>query len=150
MKRSVLFLCTGNSCRSRMADGWLRHLGGAAFEVASAGTHPVGLNPRAVSVINEVGIDISRHWSKRVDGLLRQRFDHAITLCDRAKDTCPTFHDATSALHWSFDDPADAQEDEASRLIVFRRVRDEIVQCVREFLRDREKEEKAAFVKRVN
>jgi len=134
MTPSVLFLCTGNSCRSQMAEGWLRHLDAAHFDVASAGTHPVGLNPRAVSVMKEAGVDISRHRSKRIDELLGQRFDYLITVCDRAKETCPIFPGATSVLHWSFEDPADAQGDEEARLAVFRRVRDEIAQHVREFL----------------
>lgn len=135
MTRSVLFLCTGNSCRSQMAEGWLRHLDGSRFDVASAGTHPVGLNPIAVTVMKEAGVDIAHHRSKRVDELAGQRFDYAITVCDRAKETCPIFPGATSVLHWSFDDPADAQGDEATRLAVFRRVRDEIAQRVREFMR---------------
>lgn len=136
MTRSVLFLCTGNSCRSQMAEGWLRHLDGTHFDVASAGTRPVGLSPRAVTVMKEAGVDISRHRSKRLDELLGQRFDYVITVCDRAKETCPIFPGATSALHWSFDDPADAQGDEEARLAVFRRVRDEIAQHVREFIRN--------------
>ena len=134
MRRSVLFLCTGNSCRSQMAEGWLRHLAGDRFDVASAGTHPVGLNPRAVTVMKEVGIDLSRHRSTRVDELMGRRFDSVITVCDHAKETCPTFPGATSVLHWSFDDPADAQGEEEARLAVFRRVRDEIAQRVWEFV----------------
>lgn len=134
MTRAVLFLCTGNSCRSQMAEGWLRHLDGSRFDVASAGTHPVGLNPKAVAVMREVGIDISRHRSKRLDELSERRFDFAITVCDRAKETCPIFPGATSVLHWSFDDPAEAQGDEEARLAVFRRVRDEIAERVREFI----------------
>ena len=134
MTRSVLFLCTGNSCRSQMAEGWLRHLAGDRFDAASAGTHPVGLNQRAVTVMKEVGVDISRHRSTRMDELLGQRFDYVITVCDRAKKTCPMFPGATSVLHWSFDDPADAQGEEEARLAVFRRVRDEIAQRVRTFV----------------
>lgn len=135
MTRSVLFLCTGNSCRSQMAEGWLRHLDGARFDVASAGTHPVGLNPMAVMVMKEAGVDIAHHRSKRMDELAVQRFDYAITVCDRAKEACPIFPGATSVLHWSFDDPADAQGDQVARLAVFRRVRDEIAQRVLEFMR---------------
>lgn len=135
MKRSVLFLCTGNSCRSQMAEGWLRHLDGARFNVASAGTHPVGLNARAVTVMKEAGIDISNHRSKRVDELLERQFDYVITVCDRAKETCPIFRGASSVLHWSFNDPADAQGNEEARLAVFRHVRDEIAEHIREFIR---------------
>jgi arsenate reductase len=119
-----------------MAEGWLRHLDGTRFEVASAGTHPVGLNQQAVMVMKEVGIDISRYRSKSVGELARQRFDYAITVCDRAKETCPIVQGATSVLHWSFDDPAGAQGEEEARLTVFRRVRDEIAQRVREFMRN--------------
>ena len=136
MSSSVLFLCTGNSCRSQMAEGWLRHLAGTRFDVASAGTHPVGLNQRAVTVMKEAGVDIAHHRSTRVDELMGNRFDYVITVCDRARETCPTFPGATSALHWSFDDPAGAQGEEAARLAVFRRVRDEIAQRVQEFVRN--------------
>lgn len=136
MTGSVLFLCTGNSCRSQMAEGWLRHLDGTRFNVSSAGTHPVGLNARAVTVMKEAGIDISNHRSKRVDELLGQQFNYVITVCDRAKETCPIFPGASSVLHWSFDDPADAQGDEEARLAVFRRVRDEIAEHIRKFIRN--------------
>ena len=91
MKKTVLFLCTGNSCRSQMAEGWLRHLAGDRFEVVSAGTHPVGLNPYAVTVMGEAGVDISHHVSERVDPYLNQHFHYVITVCDRAQETCPIF-----------------------------------------------------------
>ena len=91
MKQKVLFLCTGNSCRSQMAEGWLRHLAGDQFDVVSAGTHPVGLNPYAVAVMGEIGVDISNHVSERVDPYLEQQFDHVITVCDRAQEACPSF-----------------------------------------------------------
>src|SRR5206468_11270643 len=109
MKKTVLFLCTGNSCRSQMAEGLLRHLAGDRFEAASAGTHPAGLNPGAVAVMQEIGIDISSHRSKRVDEYMDSRFDYVITVCDRAKETCPLFPADASQLHWSFEDPAAAQ-----------------------------------------
>ncbi|TAJ07364.1 MAG: arsenate reductase ArsC [Nitrospirae bacterium] len=134
MKPRVLFLCTGNSCRSQMAEGWLRHLAGDRFDVASAGTHPVGLNPVAVAAMREVGVDISRHTSKNVNQFLGERFDYVITVCDSAKEACPTFPGATSRLHWSFDDPAAAQGSLEERLQVFRRVRDEIAGRLRLFL----------------
>lgn len=135
MTRSVLFLCTGNSCRSQMAEGWLRHLDGTRFDVASAGTHPVGLNPRAVTVMREADVDIATHRSKRVEEFLGKQFDYVITVCDRAKESCPIFPGATAVLNWSFDDPADVQGEEETRLIVFRRVRDEIAQRVKDFIR---------------
>ncbi len=135
MKRRVLFLCTGNSCRSQMAEGYLRHLAGDRFDAASAGTDPVGLNPGAVEAMQEIGVDISRHESKKVDQFLGQRFDFVITVCDRAKEACPTFHGAGSLLHWSFDDPARAEGTEDERRTTFRRVRDEIVERLDQFAR---------------
>jgi len=126
MKPRVLFLCTGNSCRSQMAEGWLRHLAGDRFDVASAGTHPAGLNQGAIEAMREVGVDISRHASKKVDQFLGERFDYIITVCDSAKEACPTFPGAAALLHWSFDDPAAAQGSLEERRQVFRRVRDEI------------------------
>ena len=126
MKTDVLFLCTGNSCRSQMAEGLLRHLAGERFEVASAGTHPAGLNPGAVGVMRELGIDISHHRSKHLEEFMSRRFDYVITVCDRAKESCPVYPWAGSLLHWSFDDPTAATGTEEERKAVFRRVRDEI------------------------
>lgn len=134
MKKKVLFLCTGNSCRSQMAEGWLRHLAGDQFEVVSAGTHPVGLNPSAVMVMCEAGVDISHHVSERVDPYIEQRFDYVITVCDRAQDTCPVFPGASAKLHWNFDDPAKATGTSEQQLIVFRKTRDEIAERIRQFL----------------
>lgn len=134
MNHKVLFLCTGNSCRSQMAEGLLRHLAGDRFDVASAGTHPAGLNPGAVEVMREIGIDISPHRSKRVNEYLDTRFDYVITVCDRAKETCPVFPVASSQLHWRFDDPAAAQGSAEERRAVFRRVRDEIAEHIRRFI----------------
>ncbi|MEK6618902.1 MAG: arsenate reductase ArsC [Nitrospirota bacterium] len=134
MNHKVLFLCTGNSCRSQMAEGMLRHLARDRFEVASAGTHPAGLNPGAVGAMREIGIDISPHRSKRVNEYLDTRFDYVITVCDRAKETCPVFPVASSQLHWSFDDPAAAQGSAEERRAVFRRVRDEIAEHIRRFI----------------
>ncbi len=125
-KQRVLILCTGNSCRSQMAEGWLRHLAGDRFEVYSAGTHPTGLNPRAVKVMTELGIDISEQRSKSVDEFVEQAFDYVITVCDAARETCPVFPNAKTHLHWSFEDPAVARGSEEQILSVFRRVRDEI------------------------
>ena len=118
-----------------MAEGWLRRLEGMRFDVASAGTHLVGLNPRAVTVMKEAGVDISNHQSKGVGELSGQQFDYVNTACDRAKETCPILPGATSLLHWSFDDPVETQGDEEACLAVIRRVRDEIAQHVREFIR---------------
>lgn len=132
-KAKVLFLCTGNSCRSQMAEGWLRHLAGDRFEVSSAGTQPAGLNPGAVDAMRELGIDISGHRSKHLNEFLGVRFDHVITVCDRAKETCPIFPGARSLLHWRFDDPAAARGSDEERRKVFQRVRDEIGSRIRNF-----------------
>jgi arsenate reductase len=133
-KPKVLFLCTGNSCRSQMAEGLLRQLGAGRFEAASAGTRPAGLNPDAVAAMRELGIDISGQASKHVDSLAGESFQHVITVCDNAKETCPVFPAAVNTLHWSFDDPAAATGSEEERMAVFRRVRDEIRQRIGRFL----------------
>lgn len=133
-KQRVLFLCTGNSCRSQMAEGLLRHLAGDRFDVASAGTHPAVLNPGAVAVMREIGLDISGQTSKGLELFHGDRFDHVITVCDRARESCPIFHGATTTLHWSFDDPAEAQGSPEEKLAVFRRVRDEIASRIRTWL----------------
>ena len=133
-KQRVLILCTGNSARSQMAEGLLRHDGGARFEVYSAGTHPSQVRPEAVAAMREIGIDISAHRSKSVDEFVGQDFDTVITVCDNAKENCPVFPAKTERLHWSFDDPASAQGDEAAQLAVFRRVRDEIRARLRQFI----------------
>jgi arsenate reductase (thioredoxin) len=135
MKPAVLFLCTGNSCRSQMAEGWLRHLAGGRFEALSAGTSPVGLNPRAVTVMAEAGIDISRQWSKHVDDVLLSQPEYVVTVCDRAKETCPAIHGGAATLHWSFDDPAEAQGSDDDRAKAFRRIRDEIAEKIRDWLK---------------
>jgi arsenate reductase len=109
-----------------MAEGWLRHYAGGRVEVSSAGTKPAGLNPTAVSVMGEAGVDISGQRSKHLDELINQDFLFVITVCDAAREACPVFPGALYQLHWSFDDPAAATGTEAERLAVFRRVRDEI------------------------
>ncbi len=133
-KRRILFLCTGNSARSQMAEGYLRQLAGDRFEVFSAGTHPVGLNPKAVAVMKEIGIDISKHQSKSVDEFVGQKFDYVIAVCDSAKESCPIFPGATERLHYSFQDPAAANGTAEEQVALFGRVRDEIGQKLREFL----------------
>ena len=130
----VLILCTGNSARSQMAEGLLRHDGGGRFEVHSAGTRPGQVRAEAVAVMREVGIDISAHRSKSVDEFAGQPFDYVITVCDAAREQCPVFPAATRRVHWSFDDPAAAPGDEAARRAVFRRVRDEIRARLRAFI----------------
>jgi arsenate reductase len=127
-KRRVLILCTGNSARSQMAEGLLRHDAGDKFEVASAGVAPSHIRPEAVEAMREVGIDISGHRSKSVDEFQGQEFDYVITVCDNANEQCPIFPGNTERIHWSFEDPASVQGDKERRLAVFRRVRDEIRQ----------------------
>ena len=132
-RKRVLILCTGNSARSQMAEGLLRHLGGGRFEVESAGTHPGSVRPEAVAAMREVGIDISGHRSKSVEEFAGREFDAVITVCDHAREHCPVFPGRTERVHWSFEDPAAAGGDEAARLAVFRRVRDEIKERLSEW-----------------
>ncbi len=132
----VLFVCTHNTARSQMAEGLLRHLAGHEFEVFSAGTEPGAVHGLAIEAMAEIGIDISAQRSKTVDQFLRQDFDYVITVCDKARETCPLFPGATTTLHWSFRDPAAARGSEASRLARFRAVRDEIAAVVGRFVSD--------------
>ena len=137
MKRRVLFLCTGNSARSQMAEGLLRHLAGDRYEVYSAGTHPVGLNPSAVMAMQELGVDISAQRSKHMDEFAGQAFDDVITVCDRAKDSCPHWPQTGCLIHWSFDDPAAAIGSPDEQRHFFRTVRDQIKARLEEFLSTR-------------
>jgi arsenate reductase (thioredoxin) len=131
----VLFLCTGNSCRSHMAEGWLRKLGGDAFDVFSAGSKPAGyVHPLAIEAMREVGVDISKHRSKSLEEFTGETFDYVITVCDNARDACPVFPGAANRLHWGFDDPAHAPGSDDEKRRVFRRVRGEIEQRIRLFL----------------
>ena len=130
----VIFLCTGNSCRSQMAEGWLRHLGGEQLEAFSAGTHPAGKNPLALCAMGEVGVDITGQESENLDKYAEQPFDYVITVCDRAREVCPVFPGGDRQLHWSFDDPAEAQGTDEERMPEFRRVRDEIRERIERFL----------------
>lgn len=125
-RKRVLILCTGNSARSQMAEGILRHMAGDEFEVASAGVAPSHVRPEAIKVMGELGIDISEHRSKSVDDFVGQEFDYVITVCDNANEQCPVFPGKTQRIHWSFDDPAAVHGEDSVRLGVFRRVRDEI------------------------
>lgn len=133
-QKRVLILCTGNSARSQMAEGLLRHEGADVFEVFSAGTHPGSVRAEAIEAMREVGIDISGHRSKSVDEFAGREFDYVITVCDNAKENCPVFPGKTQRIHWSFDDPAAALGDEATRLAEFRRVRDEIHERMAAFI----------------
>jgi len=125
--KRVLILCTGNSARSQMAEGLLRHDGGEQFEVESAGVRPGSVRPEAIAVMRELDIDISGHRSKSVDEFMGQRFDYIITVCDNARETCPVFPGAATRIHQSFTDPpAPGAASPEETLGCFRRVRDEI------------------------
>ena len=123
---NVLFLCTGNSARSQMAEGLLRHDTGERFEVESAGTRASSVRPEAIAAMNELGIDISRQRSKSVEEFDGQPFDYVITVCDNARETCPVFFGAAERLHHSLKDPAEFLGSNEERLAMFRRVRDEL------------------------
>src|SRR5579872_885425 len=131
-KRRVLILCTGNSARSQMAEGLLRHDAGDRFEVASAGTKPGSVRPEAIAVMHELGINISGQRSKHVDEFAGQEMDYVITVCDHARDSCPVFLGPAKKLHYDFEDPAAVVGSEEERLAVFRRVRDELHGFLRE------------------
>jgi arsenate reductase len=126
----VLFLCTGNSCRSQMAEGWARTLKGDVIEPYSAGIEAHGVNPHAVQVMAEVGVDIGGQWSKTLDAVQGVPFDYVVTVCDRANETCPLFPGRVKRVHRSFEDPARATGTEEEVLAIFRRVRDEIREFV--------------------
>ncbi len=132
-KKRILILCTGNSARSQMAEGLLRHDAGDRFDVFSAGTKPSHVRPEAIAAMRELGIDISGHRSKSVDEFAGQPFDYALTVCDNAREACPIFPNATVTLHRNFEDPAAVggsgdKEDSSdeTRLAAFRNVRDEL------------------------
>lgn len=126
VKKRVLILCTGNSARSQMAEGLLRHDAGERYEVESAGTKPGSVRPEAIAVMAEIGINISAHRSKHVEEFAEQSFDIVLTVCDHAHETCPVYFGKAQKLHHSFEDPAALEADETARLALFRRVRDEI------------------------
>ena len=134
MKQRVLILCTGNSARSQMAEGLLRHMAGDRFDVYSAGTKPSVVNPLAIRVMAERGIDISGHRSKHLDEFRSQSFDYVITVCDDAAESCPMFPGRAHRIHWNFPDPAAISGTEGEKLTFFRRVRDDIEASLQEWL----------------
>ncbi len=135
MKKRVLILCTGNCCRSQMAEGWWRHLGGDAWDVFSAGSHPAGyVHPMAIETMREAGVDISTHTSQHVGDFAGQPFDLVITVCDHAKEACPTLPGAKQVEHWPFNDPIEAVGTEEDARAEFRRVREQIREAVVTFL----------------
>ena len=132
-KKKVLFICTHNSARSQMAEGFLRHLAGDDFEVHSAGTEASVVRPLAIEVMSEIGVDISGQSSKTLQQYLHEPWDYVITVCDDANESCPVFPGASERTHWSFEDPSKATGTEEERRAVFRRVRDQVIQRVRIF-----------------
>ena len=132
--KNILVLCTGNSCRSQIAEGYLRHFHGDRLTVYSAGVETHGVNPRAVKVMSEDGIDISGHTSNHVDEYQEINFDYVITVCDNAKERCPVFPSTAQAFHHNFPDPAKATGTEEEIMLAFRRVRDMVKEYCGEFV----------------
>ena len=137
MKKKILFLCTGNSARSQMAEGLMRHFRGDEFDVFSAGVEPKGVHAKAIEAMRETGIDISWQQSKHVDELPTREFDYIITLCDHAAQNCPVFLGKGVRLHHGFSDPAAVQGKEQDVLEAFRKVRDELKQFILAFESDK-------------
>jgi arsenate reductase len=131
-KLKILFLCTGNSCRSQMAEGWAEHLKGSVIDAYSAGILPIGVSSRAIKVMSEAGVDISNHKSKHVDEFKGIDFDYVITLCDNAAKNCPVFSGKAKIIHKPFEDPHLAVGDYETVLETFRKVRDQIKAFVEE------------------
>jgi arsenate reductase (thioredoxin) len=137
-KTKILILCTGNSARSQMAEGILKHITKNEYEIFSAGTKPSIVRPEAIKVLAEIGIDISENYSKSVDEFENKEIDYVLTVCDNAKETCPYFPARTKVIHHSFDDPpAIGQADEETSLKIFRRVRDEIKDFLQKAIEDK-------------
>jgi len=132
-KLRVLVLCTGNSARSQMAEGILRHDAGDRFAVFSAGSRPSQVRPEAVQVMAEIGVDISGQRSKHHDQFAGQAFDYVVTVCDQARESCPVFPGVRQQFHWSIADPAAVEGDERQRLAAFRIARDELRRVLRNF-----------------
>jgi arsenate reductase len=132
----LMFLCTGNSCRSQMAEGFVRELGKGIIEAYSAGLSPAGLNGRAVKVMSEIGIDISQQKSKPIDGELLRTMDIIITLCDNAAESCPWTPPEIKRIHWSLEDPAKATGTEEEVMNEFRRIRDDLESKVKDFIKE--------------
>ena len=131
--KKVLILCTGNSCRSQMAEGWLRYFTKEKVNVYSAGTHPEGVNPFAIQAMKAVGIDISHHTSNKIDDYMDINFDFVITVCDNARERCPYFPNTATKLHHSFADPVNATGTDSDQLKVYIEVRDQLKDYFKQF-----------------
>jgi arsenate reductase len=134
MKTNILVLCTGNSCRSQIAEGYLRHFAGGKAEIYSAGIETHGVNPKAIATMKEDGIDISRHTSNNVNEYANMGFDYVITVCDNAKENCPYFPAKIKMFHHNFPDPAKAKGTEAEIMSEFRKVREMIKEYSKDFV----------------
>jgi len=137
-KKKVIFICTGNACRSQMAEGLLRHMAGNKFEVYSAGSHPSHLHPASVAVMAEWGIDIARHTAEPIDDYLDAGIDIAITVCDNAQQSCPTFPGNVEQIHWGLDDPYHGWGADPEDLPPYRETRDELKKRIEGFLLEKE------------
>jgi arsenate reductase (thioredoxin) len=133
--KKVLVLCTGNSCRSQIAEGYLRHFAGKSWEIYSAGIETHGVNPRAITIMKEDGIDISGHTSNNIDEYIDLKFDYIITVCDNANENCPFFPGKAERFHHNFPDPAKASGTEEEIMAEFRKVRDMIKEYSRQFVK---------------
>ncbi len=136
VKRGILFLCTGNSCRSQMAEGFAKKLALQNRPIYSAGIEAHGLNPKAVQVMKEIGIDISHQISKTVDSIPKDKIGTVITVCGHANETCPVFPEGVKRLHWDIEDPAKAKGSEEEVIKVFRRVRDTLQRKIEDFFKN--------------
>tara|TARA_X000000368_G_C22898310_1_gene652876 strand:+ start:49 stop:480 length:432 start_codon:yes stop_codon:yes gene_type:complete len=126
IKKKVLFICTGNACRSQIAHGLLNELSSSNFEVFSAGSHPSQVHPISIAIMNEIGIDISKHTSNHIDDYLNKGIDIVITVCDNANSVCPSFPENVERIHWSIDDPFRNWNFDLNQLSTFRQTREEI------------------------
>ena len=133
-KKKVVFICTGNSCRSQMAEGLLRAMDGERFEVYSAGSHPSKVHPIAIRVMKEIGIDISTHTSDPIDKYFGHGINYVITLCDHAREFCPTFPGKSKKIHWSIDDPFRSWKNDHKIIGRYRKTRDEIQERLEQFI----------------
>jgi arsenate reductase len=134
MKKKVLFLCTGNSCRSQIGEGLLRHLAGDKYEVFSAGVEPSRLHPMSVLVMNEIGVDISQQSSDDVNDYVNSGIDIVISVCDHAAQTCPTFPGEVERIHWSIKDPFHGWDVDDTKLPDYRKTRDDLKQRIQNFI----------------
>ena len=137
-KKKVLFICTGNACRSQIAHGLLNELSSSYFAVFSAGSHPSKVHPISIAVMEEIGIDISKHTSNHIDDYFDKNIDIVITVCDNANDTCPTFPGNVNRIHWSIDDPFRNWNFDLKQLSTFRQTREEIKSRLLKFIKEYE------------